>query len=55
MLFYERCGPKTKEEETEPVEILPQEERKKFNFELSKELEQVSNHYMSCLVVSFSA
>jgi len=46
MLFYERCLPSTtdKVQEEEPVDP-----KKKFNFELSKELEQVWISYVACL------
>ena len=44
MLFYERCPPKTKEQLEKEEEIQEKEPPKKFNFELSKELEQVQLH-----------
>ena len=41
MLFYERCPVKTKEQIEREEEQQEKEPSKKFNFELSKELEQV--------------
>ena len=41
MLFYERCPLKTKEQMEKEEEVIEKEPIKKFNFELSKELEQV--------------
>jgi hypothetical protein len=42
MLFYERCAPRPEdaEKKQEPMETLV--EQPKFNFELTKELEEVS-------------